>query len=76
MNNFTTFLIQHYDNSINWAFSSAAVKNKKLADSNDGAGVAIIQGNGDMTLKVPMTLENTVDFLQNMKWRYNDGLGT
>jgi hypothetical protein len=26
LNTFTTFLIQHYDNSINWAFSSA-VKN-------------------------------------------------
>ncbi len=66
MNDFTTFLIQHYDDSINWAFSSA-VKNKELAASNDDAGVAIIQGDGDMTLKVPMTLENTVAFLQNMK---------
>ena len=72
---FTTFLIQHYDDSINWAFSSA-VKNKELVASNDGAGVAIIQGNGDMTLKVPMSLENIVAFLQNMKLRYNDGLGT
>ncbi len=75
LNNFTAFLIQHYDDSINWAFRSA-VKNKELAVSNDGAGVAIIQENGDMTLKVPMTLENTVTFLQNMKLRYNDGLGT
>jgi hypothetical protein len=56
------------------AFSSAA-KNKELAASNDGAGVGILQGNGDMTLKVPMTLENTVVFLQNMKLRYNNGLG-
>jgi hypothetical protein len=64
--------MQHYDNSINWAFSSA-VKNKELAASNDGAGVAIVQGNGDMTLKVPMTLENMVAFLQNMKLKYNDG---
>jgi hypothetical protein len=75
LNNFTTFLIQHYDDSINWAFSSA-VKNKVLAASNDGAGVAIMQGNSDMTLKVPMTLESTVAFLQNMKLRYSDGLGT
>ncbi len=75
LNYFTTFLIQHYDNSINWAFSFA-VKNKELAGSNDAAGVAIIQGNGDMTLKVPMTLENIVAFLQNMKLRYNNGLGT
>jgi hypothetical protein len=55
---------------------STAVQKKELEASNDGAGVAIIQGNGDMTLKVPMTLENTVAFLQNMKLRYNDGLGT
>ncbi len=68
-------MIQHYDNSINWAFSSAA-KNKELAALNDGAGVAFIQGNGGMTLKVSMTPENTVAFLQNMKLRYNDGLGT
>jgi hypothetical protein len=73
LNNFTTFLIHHYDDSINWTFSSA-VRNKELAASNDGAGVAIIQGNGDMTLKVPMKLENTVVFLQNTKLRYNDGL--
>ncbi len=59
LNNLTKFLIQHYDDSINWAFSSA-VKNKMLAASNDGAGVAIIQENGDMTLKVPMTPVNTV----------------
>jgi hypothetical protein len=75
LNTSTPFLIQHYDNSINWAFCSA-LKNNDLAASNDGAGVAIIQGNGDMTLKVPMTLENTVAFLQNMKLRYNNGLGT
>ena len=55
---------------------STAVQKKELEASNDGAGVAIIQGNGDMTLKVPMTLENTVAFLQNMKLRYNNGLGT
>jgi hypothetical protein len=75
LNAFTTFLIQHYDDSINWSFSSA-LKNTELAASNDGAGAAIIQGNGDMTLKVLMTLENTVAFLQNMELRYNDGSGT
>jgi hypothetical protein len=67
--------MQHYDDSFYWVFSSAAI-NKELVASNDGARVAIVQGKGDMTLKVPMTLENTVAFLQNMKLRYNDGLGT
>jgi hypothetical protein len=67
--------MRHYDNTINWAFSSA-VKNKERAASNDGAGVAIVQENGDMTFEVPLTLENMVAFLQNMKLRYNYGLGT
>ncbi len=67
--------MRHYDNKINWAFSSA-VKNKELAASNDGARVAILQGNGDVSLDVPLTLSNLVSFFQGMKLRYNDGLGT
>ncbi len=63
-----------------WQFNQLGIqfcsKNKKLVASNDGARVAIVQGNGDKTLKVPKALENTVAFLQNMKLRYNDGLGT
>ncbi len=39
-------------------------------------GFAIVQGNGDVTLDVPLTLTNLVAFLQGTKIRYNDGLGT
>ncbi len=35
-----------------------------------------MQGNGDVTLDVPLTLINFVAFLQGTKLRYNDGLGT
>ncbi len=60
---------------INWAFNSA-VKNKDLAASNNGDVVAIVQGKDDTTYDFPQTLENMVAFLQGMKLRYNDGLGT
>ena len=35
-----------------------------------------MQGNGDVTIDVPLTLTNLVAFLQGMKLRYNDGSGT
>ncbi len=77
------FLFEYFHNILDpalWWFNQLGIqfcsKNIELAASTDGAGVAIIQGNGDMTLKVPMTLKNTVAFLQNMKLRYNDSLGT
>jgi hypothetical protein len=55
--------MRHYDDKINWAFSSA-VKNKQLAASNDGAGVAILQGNGNVSLNNPLTLSNLVSFFR------------
>ncbi len=75
LNTFTTFLMQHYDDTIDWAFSSE-VKDKELAASNDGDGIATLSRNGDVTLDVPATLANMVAFFQGMKLRYNDGLGT
>jgi hypothetical protein len=51
-------------------------KNQELAASNDGARIASVQGNDDVTLDVPLMLTNMVSFLQGMKLRYNDGLGT
>jgi hypothetical protein len=59
------------------------LKNKALAQSDNNAvtsnvdaGIAIVQGNGDVTIDVPLTLTNLVAFLQGMKLRYNDGSGT
>jgi hypothetical protein len=54
--------MQNYDNTLQLDIQFCS-KNKELAASNYGARVAIVQGNGDMTLKVPMTLETTVAFL-------------
>jgi hypothetical protein len=59
-------------------------KNKALAQSDKGnaitsntdAVIAYLQGNGDVTIDVPLTLTNLVVFLQGMKLRYNDGSGT
>ena len=69
LNVFTTFLMQHYNDTINWAFTSK-VKALELAASDEGAGLATVQGNGDVKLT------NLVSFFQEMKLRYNDGLGT
>ncbi len=59
------------------------LKNKALAQSDNNAvtsnvdaGIVIVQGNGDVTIDVPLTLTNLVAFLQGMKLRYNDGSGT
>ncbi len=75
MNVFTTILMQHYSNTINWAFTSK-VENLELAASDEGAGLATVQGNGDVSLDIPVKLTNLVSIFQGMKLRYNDGLGT
>ncbi len=79
LQSFTTLLQPYYDDAVHWAFASES-NNNALAQSNKGntvtssdiAGITIVQGNGD----VPLTLTNLVAFLQGMKLRYNDGLGT
>jgi hypothetical protein len=75
LNVFTTFLMQHYSDTINWAFTSK-VKDLELPASDEGAGLANVQGNGDVSLDVPVKLTNLVSFFQGMKLRYNDGLDT
>ncbi len=68
---------------VHWAFVSES-KNKTLAQldkgnaitSNTIAGIAYLQGNGDVTIDVPLTLTNLVTFLQGMKLIYNNGSGT
>jgi hypothetical protein len=68
-------LIQHYNDTINWAFTTK-VKDLELAASDEGAGLATVQGNGNVSLDIPVKLTNLVSFFQGMKLRYNDGLGT
>jgi hypothetical protein len=75
LNVFITFLIQHYNDTINWAFTTK-VKDLELAASDEGAGLATVPGNGDVSLDVPVKLTNLVSFFQGMKLRYNGGLGT
>jgi hypothetical protein len=67
--------MQHYNDTINWAFTSK-VRDLELATSDKGAGLATVQGNGDVSLDLPVKLTNLVSFFQGMKLRYNDGLGT
>jgi hypothetical protein len=67
--------MQHYKDLINWAFTSK-VKDLELPASDEGAGLANVQGNGDVSLDVPVKLTNLVSFFQGMKLRYNGGLGT
>jgi hypothetical protein len=54
-----------YNDTINWAFT-AKVKDLELAASDEGAGLATVQGNGNVSLDIPVKLINL----------YNDGLGT
>jgi hypothetical protein len=75
LNVFTTFLMQHYNNTINWAFTSK-VKDIELAASVEGAGLATVQGNGDVSLDVLVILTNCVSSFWGMKLRYNDCLVT
>ncbi len=83
LQSFTTFLQPYYDATVHWVFASES-KNKALAQSDKGnaitsnadAGIAYLQGNGDVTIDVPLTLTNLVAFLQGMKLIYNDGSGT
>jgi hypothetical protein len=67
--------MQHYKDLINWAFTSK-VKDLELAASDEGAGLGTVLGNGDVSLDIPLKLTNLVSFLQGMKLKYNDGLGT
>jgi hypothetical protein len=67
--------MQHYNDTINWAFTSK-VKDLELAASDRGAGLATVPGNGDVSLDVPVKPTNLVSFFQEMKLRYNDGLGS
>ncbi len=44
--------------------------------SDEGAGLATVHGNGDVSLDIPVKLTNLVSFFQEVKSRYNDGLDT
>jgi hypothetical protein len=70
---YSTLLSSYYDDGINWAFSSKT-KDRAIADSNDGDGTCLINGD-TVTLDVPLTVQNMSSFLQGMKLRYNDGNG-
>ncbi len=52
------------------------VKDLELAALDESAGLATVQGNGNVSIDIPVTLTNLVSFFQGMKLRYNDGLGT
>jgi hypothetical protein len=56
--------MQHYNNTINWAFTSK-VKDLELTASDEGAGLATVQGNGDVSLDVPVKFTNLVFFSGN-----------
>jgi hypothetical protein len=67
-------MMQHFNDTINWAFTSK-VKDIELAASDEGTGIAYLYGNGEVTLDVPLPLTDMLSFLQGMKLRYNDGCG-
>jgi hypothetical protein len=67
--------VQHFNDTFDWAFTSK-VKDLELTASDEGAGLATVQRNGDVSLDVPVKLTNLVSFFQGMKLRYNDSLGT
>jgi hypothetical protein len=52
------------------------IKDLELAALDEGAGLATVQGNDNVSLDVPVKLTNLVSFFQRMKLRYNVGLGT
>jgi hypothetical protein len=66
-------LASYYDNGINWVFS-LKMKDRTIADSNDGNGSVLIDRN-TVTLDIMLTVKNMSSFLQGMKLRYNDGNG-
>jgi hypothetical protein len=67
--------MQHYNDTINWAFTSK-FKEIQLASSDEGTRIAYLHGNGNVTIDVPLPLTNMISFLQGMKLRYNYGFGT